>query len=225
MRTDRTSTTGPTSHHFGCLGLATHIFWRQVHTRLGHLQDEVRAVPFAHCGTYAHSQLKRPPCACRKPQMPKPLVSTLGRLHAHDFDREPSPKAHCCVKGNIFALLSPSRRDFAALQQTFFAALAGKARNFETFTTKLETPSCNLKSTKLFQSAANKLHEDLAKTWHSQPKRSFALELLFLGLEPTHGRRLHSNKLQAFPAAVRQAGSFLYGLTAHKTKSCAGKLI
>ena len=54
------------------------------------------------------------------------------------------------------------------------------ARNFETFTTKLETPSCNFMSTKLSQSA-NKLHEDLALTTKAKlcTRTSFSL-----GLEP-----------------------------------------
>ena len=52
------------------------------------------------------------------------------------------------------------------------------SRNFETFTTKLETPSCNFTSTKLSQSA-NKLHEDLAKAFTDNQKQSSALGLLF----------------------------------------------
>ena len=58
---------------------------------------------------------------------------------------------------------------------------------------------------------------NFTKTWHSQLKRSFALGLLFHSvLSQTHSRRLRSDKLQAFPTAVRQAGGFLYGLTTHK---------
>ena len=92
-------------------------------------------------------------------------------------------------------------------------------RNFENFTTKLETPSCKLASTKHFQSA-NKLHKDLAKGLALTTKAKLCTRTSFShGLEPTHSRRIHSNKLQAFPTAVRQAGSFLYGLTTHEQKA------
>ena len=101
------------------------------------------------------------------------------------------------------------------------SASVPKPRNFETFTTKLETPSCNFRFTKLFQSA-NKLHEDLAKAQHSQPKRSFALGLLFHSvLSQSTVADFTSDKAAGFPTAVRQAGSFLYGLTTHKRAALA----
>ncbi|OLP93247.1 hypothetical protein AK812_SmicGene24892 [Symbiodinium microadriaticum] len=45
------------------------------------------------------------------------------------------------------------RRAVPVAPRTFGAGSEDTTRNFETFTTKLETPSCNLTSTKLFQSA------------------------------------------------------------------------
>ena len=93
-----------------------------------------------------------------------------------------------------------------------------QARNSETFTTKLETPSCNLTSTKLFQSAANKLYEDLAKAQHSQPKRSFALGLLF---HSVLSQRTVADFTQTSCrlSLLLSAGGFLCGLTVHKQKA------
>ena len=65
-------------------------------------------------------------------------------------------------------------------------------RNFETFTTKLETPSCSLTSTKLFQSA-NKLSRRLGKGLALTTKARRQTRTFFShGLEPTRSRRLHS---------------------------------
>ena len=112
------------------------------------------------------------------------LVSPIKR---HEMQRNGS----CQEK---FSSTHPKQPEEPGMPQnpSVLPLLTPPARNFETFTTKLETPSCNFRFTKLFQSA-NKLHEDLAKAQHSQPKRSFALGLLFHSvLEPKHSRRLHS---------------------------------
>ena len=85
-------------------------------------------------------------------------------------------------------------------------------RNFETFTTKLETPSCKLTSTKLFQSA----NRNFTKTWQRlalTTKAKLCTRTSFShGLEPTCSCRLHSStscrlslllsvKLEAFSTA------------------------
>ena len=119
------------------------------------------------------------------------------------------------------AFLSKDNCPSAELKHGFSKFALPFSRNFETFTTKLETPSCNFRFTKLFQSA-NKLHEDLAQAQHSQPKRSFALGLLFHSvLSQSTVADFTPDKAAGFPTAVRQAGSFLYGLTTHKRAALA----
>ena len=82
------------------------------------------------------------------------------------------------VRTRAVAHCSNVRKSFPAVEalcpRQRFRALSPKtdsafARNFETFTTKLETPSCNLTSTKLFQSA-NKLSRRLGT--HNQSEAS-----------------------------------------------------